>query len=181
MQRVSCYAECETYQITKPAPRTMQSRRLRANSLYRGTRKPPIRTALLDPRKDISIAAPQSPGDQNSPNFKLYLSINIRRILFTYANLSSWLTSKAQRSPSTGTFCFACEDLHPPHAATYGLNRLLTLPTKPYREEKAYADHQNAGSRSPAPSASFGSSKSSTSNTTSRSSSATKPAAQALS
>jgi hypothetical protein len=61
MQRVSCYAECETYQITKPAPRTMQSRRLRANSLYRGTRKPPIRTALLDPRKDISIAAPQSP------------------------------------------------------------------------------------------------------------------------
>jgi hypothetical protein len=118
-------------------------------------------------------------GDQNFPNFKLYLSINIRRILFTYANLSSWLTSKVQRSPSTGTFCFACEDLHPPHAATYGLNRLLTLPTKPYREEKAYADHQNAGSRSPAPSASSGSSKNSTSNTASKSSSATKPAAQA--
>lgn len=56
-------------------------------------------------RKDISIAVTSISGVKNSPNPKLCLFANIERILFTDAKPSSWLTSKVQRSPSTGTFC----------------------------------------------------------------------------
>lgn len=56
-------------------------------------------------RKDISIAVTSISGLKNSPNLKLRLFANIERILFADAKPSSWLTSKVQRSPSTGTFC----------------------------------------------------------------------------
>jgi hypothetical protein len=179
MQKVSCHAERETYQTTKPAPRTMQSRRLRANSLYRGCRKPPTRTALLDLEKDISNAAPQSPAIKTLPFSSSTLPSTSEESFSQLRILHHGQPARRKDHRLLVSFVLHVKTFthhlqqHIPSIA------LLALPKKPYREEKAYADHQKTGSRSPAPSASSGSSKNSTSNTTSKSSSATKPAAQA--